>query len=100
MVPSPTRMEMAAQITVALMPTSESSISSAWFESVLNTLGWKQPSGFARRLLQIRTPSPRTIREPLATPINGRPENFVPRPTEHPLRRASIAQSVEKDSRP
>src|ERR1017187_7464190 len=93
-------METAAQSTVALMPTCRSRTSSARGESVRRMLGWKQPKGFERRLLWMRTPSPRTNREPRETLTTGRPQNLTPCPSEQPLKRASSAQRPESDSRP
>src|ERR1017187_6015962 len=99
-VPSPMRMDTAAQITVALMPTRGPSSSSAPGESVRRTLGWKQPRGFERRALWMLTSSPSVRCEPRATLISGLPENFTPRPSEQPLSRASNAQRLERDPRP
>src|SRR5208282_4499487 len=78
-------MDLAAQRTQPLMPAFASKTSSASGHKVRRTLGWKQPSGLARRELLTPTLSPSCNREPLATLMSGRPTKVTPRPSDTPL---------------
>src|SRR5208282_1988264 len=93
-------MDLAAQRTQPLMPAFASKTSSASGHKVRRTLGWKQPSGLARRELLTPTLSPSCNREPLATLMSGRPTKVTPRPSDTPLSRASKAQNPENEARP
>src|SRR5262249_37670092 len=65
-VPSPISIETMAHSTAPLSPTLRPSVNRAPDAIARRTDGWKQPTGLDRVELKSPTPSPSTIRPPLA----------------------------------